>query len=182
MIRKTLSGLRRSASSCSAGKTWIAAAFLAGGLAGCSGPPADAVSEALLEERLEALERRFTPGLHTLMVELAMRHATLWFAGDAQNWPLAYYQVHELEELIDDIRELHPVYREVQVETLIGNMTAPAVAEIEDAVEAQDHDAFVRGYDTLTRACNACHEVSDREALVIQRPTAPPFTNLRYRP
>jgi hypothetical protein len=147
-------------------------------LAGCGGGGGAAVSEA----RLQELEARFTPGLHSLMLDLGMRHASVWFAGEAGNWPLADYLVHELEELLEDIEELHPVYREIRVAELLGEMTLPAVESLQEAVEAGDRAGFARAYDRLTSACNACHEVADRAAIVIQRPTAPPFTNLRYPP
>ncbi len=149
-------------------------------LSACA-PPAEEPDPHLRELREELVER-FTPGLHTLMVDLGIRHASLWFAGDAENWPLADYMVHELEELVEEIEELHPVYREVQVAALLGEMTHPAVEALEDAVEEEDRTAFAEGYDQLTAACNACHVASDRGALVIQRPTAPPLTNLRFSP
>jgi hypothetical protein len=114
------------------------------------------------------------------MVDLGIRHASLWFAGEAENWPLADYMIHELEELVEAIEELHPVYREVQVAALIREMTHPAVEALEEAVEGEDRAAFAGAYDRLTAACNACHVASDRGVLVIQRPTAPPLTNLRY--
>jgi hypothetical protein len=128
------------------------------------------------------MEARFTPGLHTLMVEVGMRHSTIWFAGEAENWPLTDYLVHELEEILEDIEELHPVYRDIQVAALLGEMTAPAMDSLEAAVETGDRAAFVRAYDGLTEACNHCHRAADRSALVIQRPTAPQITNLRYAP
>jgi len=45
----------------------------------------------------------FRPGLHSLMIEMQFRHANIWFSGDAENWPLADYQLHEMEELVEDI-------------------------------------------------------------------------------
>ncbi len=144
--------------------------------------PAAEESDPDLQELREELTERFTPGLHTLMVDLGIRHASLWFAGDAENWPLADYMVHELEELVEEIEELHPAYREVEVATLLREMTHPAVEALEGAVQEEDRTAFAQAYDQLTAACNACHVASDRGALVIQRPTTPPLTNLRFSP
>ncbi len=152
------------------------------------GPTADgeAVSaaqlQAALQELREEMEDRFRPGLHSQMVELQHRHAALWFAGDAGNWALADYMVHELEELVEDMEEINPVYREVPVAELLREMTFPAIELLEEAVEAGDRAAFARGYDHLTTACNACHLASDRAAIVMQRPTAAPLTTLRYAP
>jgi cytochrome c556 len=145
-------------------------------LAACS--PADAESEA----RFQELEQRFTPGLHALMADLGVRHASLWFAGEAGNWPLTGYMVHEIQELIEDIEALHPVYRDVQVAAMLREMTMPAVEALEDAVEAGDGAAFADAYDRFTTACNHCHTASDRGFLVVRRPTSPPLTNLRFEP
>jgi hypothetical protein len=136
----------------------------------------------LANERLDEMERRFTPGLHSLMVELGMRHATLWFAGQAENWPLTDYVLHEIEVLLEDIEELHPVYRDVQVAALLREMTQPAFEELEQAAERRDAAAFTGAYDRLTTACNHCHTASDRAAIVIQRPTVPPLSNIRFEP
>jgi len=155
-------------------------------LAGCDGPaPAPGggtVTTADLEALEARMEERFAPGLHSLMMELQHRHATLWFAGEAENWPLVDYFLHEMEELIEDIEEIHPVYREVPVAEMLAEMTVPAIELLEEAVEREDRGAFVAAYDRLTAACNACHVASDRDAVVMQRPTAPPLTNLRYLP
>jgi hypothetical protein len=151
-------------------------------LSGCEQPPDTATQDVRLQELRAELEDRFTPGLHTLMVDLGMRHASLWFAGEAENWPLADYMVHELEELVEEIEELHPVYQDVQVAELLREMTTPAVEALEAAVDHEDPRGFERAYDDLTSACNACHIASDRASIVMERPTSPPFTNLRYRP
>jgi hypothetical protein len=144
--------------------------------------PSDGVDQERLMEVVADLEARFTPGLHSLMAEMGERHATLWFAGDAGNWALADYYLHELEGLIEDIEELHPTYEEVPVAELLGEMTRPAVDRLEGAVSGEDREGFVRSYDELTRACSACHVASGLGAIVIQRPTAPPLTNIRFRP
>jgi hypothetical protein len=135
-----------------------------------------------LEERLTAHAERTKPGLHALMMVLGSRHASLWFAGAAENWPLADYMLHETEELLEDIAELHPRYEGIQVAALLREMTAPALQGLEDAVEGEDGAAFIREFDRFTAACNACHAAADRGAIVMQRPTSPPLTNLRYTP
>jgi hypothetical protein len=144
-------------------------------LAGCAQATPD---DARTRER----EDRLTPGLHSMMVELAMRHASVWFAGDAQNWELADYMVHELEEVAELIADVHPEYDGVAVATLMAQLTLPVIEEVEAAVDARDHGAFVAAYDRLTTSCNACHTAASRAFIVIQRPTAPPLTNLRYTP
>jgi len=128
------------------------------------------------------MEDRFSLGLHSQMLEMQHRHAALWFAGEAGNWGLADYMIHELEELVEDMEEINPVYREVQIAELLREMTVPAIERMEDAMEAEDRAAFAQAHDQLTTACNVCHVASDRAAVIMQRPTTPPLTNLRYAP
>lgn len=148
-------------------------------LAACQGQQPSQAALADLEERLS---ERFTPGLHSLMMELQHRHATLWFAGEAGNWPLTDYFLHEMEELIGDIESLHSTYDEVPIAEILGDVTVPAIEAMEEAVEAEERAAFAAAYDQLTMGCNGCHAPADKAAIVIQRPTVPPLTNLRFTP
>jgi hypothetical protein len=148
-------------------------------LAACQGQQPSHAALADLEERLS---ERFTPGLHSLMMELQHRHATLWFAGEAENWPLTDYFLHEMEELMEDIGDLHPTHHDLRLADLLADVSLPAVEAMEDAVEAEDLPRFIAAYDELTMACNGCHAPADKAAIVIQRPTVPPLTNLRFVP
>lgn len=142
-------------------------------LAGCD-PAGD-------RERVDDVER-YAPSLAAQMLELQHRHASLWFAAEAENWPLVDYMLHEIEELVEVIEETHPTYRDVPVAQMLGEVTVPAIEEMEEAAERGDPVAFVDQYHRLTDACNACHVAADRSVIVIQRPETPPLTNLRYRP
>ena len=44
----------------------------------------------------------------------------------------------------------------------------------------QDSAAFAKGYSELTLACNACHQGIGRSFIVIQAPTASPFTDQSF--
>lgn len=148
----------------------LAAALLAGCERGAAPDPADGAS---------APER---PGLHAMMTELQHRHANLWVAGDAENWPLAAYHVHELEELLEKTAAYHPEYDGVAVAELLESTTIPAVAALDSAVGAGDAVRFRSAFDDLTLRCNACHAAAERPFLAIQRPTRPPLDNLRFAP
>jgi hypothetical protein len=77
-------------------------------------------------------------------------------------------------------RRLDELEARFPVASLMRQMTMPVVVEIESAIDARDHIAFATAYDRLTTSCNACHAAAGKPAIVIQRPTAPPLTNLRY--
>ena len=50
----------------------------------------------------------YEPGLGELMSLNQMRHAKLWFAGQARNWELADYELDELEEGFADVVKSPP--------------------------------------------------------------------------
>jgi cytochrome c553 len=137
---------------------------------------------SVLSRRMDAIEAGALPGLHTMMVSLQYRHATVWFAGEAGNWPLADYHMHEIEELTAEITEAHPSYDDVPVADLMRSLLTPAVEQLAAAVDAQDGAAFEAAHDRLTAQCNACHEASGRDMIVIQRPRTPPLDNVRFAP
>jgi hypothetical protein len=166
--------------------TALAAGFLAvaacdvaprtgGGLGGGAG-------RASADARFDELEARFRPGLHTLMKDLQFRHANVWFAGEAENWALADYHMHELEELTEDVTALHPTYDDIPVGQLMTSLLEPAVEELAAAIDDGDVAAFEMAFDRMTAQCNACHQQAGREMIVVQRPRTPPFDNVRYAP
>ena len=50
-------------------------------------------------------------GTGEIMGENQVRHEKLWFAGTAQNWPLAQYETSELREGFDDVKTFHPTFK-----------------------------------------------------------------------
>src|SRR4029077_11684379 len=46
------------------------------------------------------------PGLGEIMTLQQLRHIKLWFAGRAGNWPLADYEMSELNEGFEDVNKL----------------------------------------------------------------------------
>lgn len=55
----------------------------------------------------------YVVGFGEIMGLTQMRHAKLWFAGQAQNWPLAPYELDELNEGFADAMKFHPQHKSV---------------------------------------------------------------------
>jgi hypothetical protein len=119
------------------------------------------------------------PGFGEIMASIETRHAKLWFAGQAGNWPLAAYEIDELREGLEDVGTLHPTHKTVptSVPRLIAEMMERPLDELEKAVKAQDRVSFEKNFDGLTAACNACHQVSKFGFLGVTRPSFNPFPN-----
>jgi hypothetical protein len=117
----------------------------------------------------------YQPGLGEIMALQQMRHIKLWFAGSASNWPLADYEIGELKEGFGDVQKM-----------LGGDVVAQHVGEpisaLEKAIDGKDRAAFIADFDKLSAGCDACHATLDHKFIVIQRPTALPYSNQSFAP
>lgn len=127
----------------------------------------------------EAPSSGYEPGLGAIMAQTQARHAKLWFAATNGNWPLARYELHELDEGFEDAVQYHPTHRggELLISDLIPQTMDEPMSALRSAVDEQSTEAFTRAFDALTRACNACHRATDFGFNVVTRPVANPFTN-----
>jgi len=125
---------------------------------------------------------QYTPGLGEIMAQTAIRHAKLWFAGRAQNWALAAYEVDELHEGFDDAGKFHPTHKDIRqpIPELIARYMNPPLAEVEQAIQDKNAQAFVDSYEHLTDACNACHQVTDFGFNKVIQPSFNPFANQSF--
>ena len=167
----------------------ILVALLLPGLAAVSAAPTDTGDRAeiqALRQQLDELKKSaYHPELGEQMLILQIRHARLWFAGEAGNWNLATYEVQELSEAFDAVVEQNPDNANLQPERLadvLPAMTRGPVAELRKAVDARSKAAFEKAYDGLSAACTGCHHVAGNDMLVIQRPKTPLLDNLRVAP
>jgi len=127
---------------------------------------------------------QYTPGLGEIMTLNQMRHTKLWFAGQAANWPLADYELDELNEGLDDAATFHPTHKdaELPIPQLIDKIMKAPIAQLEDAVKAQDMERFTKAFDALTEGCNSCHQATRFGFNVVTRPTSNPYTNQVFEP
>lgn len=124
----------------------------------------------------------YAPGLGEIMTLQQMRHAKLWFAGEAGNWDLAAYEVKELGEGFDDVVAFHPTHEDSPVapKDAIPRMVTGPMSDLRDAVMKKDRTKFEQTFDGLTKACNDCHQATNFGFNVVQRPTANPYSNQAF--
>ena len=161
-------------------------------LAGCRFDTGNADLAALKAEvaQLRAAQSATSPAapapeLGQQMLELQIRHARLWQAGEARNWMLTQFQLAELRESLAGVVELngdHDALQPRRLAEVLPQMMDPALAKMQQAVDGEDGAAFDAAYDQLSDACTACHASADHGFLVIQRPRTPVLDNLRAQP
>jgi len=124
----------------------------------------------------------YAPGLGEFMTATQLRHAKLWFAGDANNWDLAAYEIDEIMEGLEDAEKRFPTHDGIPVAEMIKANIDPAVEELRKAVEAKSSTKFAVAFDKLSSACNTCHAGVNKQFIRIRRPTSSPLSNQTFAP
>ena len=160
--------------------------LVAGAAAAAEPAPTAEARIAELEKRIATLEQALQPPeLGQQMLELQIRHARLWFAGDAKNWTLAAFQLAELREALAGVVEKNPDHDTMQPARLADVLPAmmdPGVKALQLAIDAKDQKKFAIAYDQLTNGCNACHTAASFDFNRFGRPKTPLLDNQLYAP
>jgi hypothetical protein len=122
---------------------------------------------------------KYVPGLGEIMSRIAMGHTKLWYAGAAQNWELAAYEISELKESFEEAGEFHPTLKHIiqRLPVLFsGNIQRP-LEHLKQAVKERNLVQFTKNYDALTNACNTCHRSTEFGFNKIKRPNFNPYSN-----
>lgn len=120
----------------------------------------------------------YKPSLGDLMTTIQLRHAKLWYAGRFKNWPLAEYQLQQLDADFVTAANLYP------------EMAAPGMAEtsklarqVGEALRAKDEAQFDKAFSEITTQCNVCHEAAGRPYINVRIPKFPsPYSNQLFDP
>jgi hypothetical protein len=126
--------------------------------------------------------KTYVPGLEQFMGVIQNQHAKLWYAGKARNWELAEYQLGEIKEVMSDVQDLVPTFKNLPLADMLDAVITGEIAALEKAIEAKDAKQFAAGYGKLTAACNACHQATGNGFVVIRRPVGPAFPNQDFAP
>lgn len=135
-----------------------------------------------LQAKVDSLEnelsKTYKPGFGEFMSGIQVHHAKLWFAGTNQNWALADFEIHEIQESLEDIKKFcsdRPEARSV-------SMIDPAMDSVSLAIRQKDPGLFKNNYTLLTAACNDCHKATEHAFNIITVPTNLPVVNQDFKP
>ena len=132
---------------------------------------------AILQKRIYSLEKKiattYKPGFGEFMSSIQVHHAKLWFAGKNKNWPLADFEIHEIMEAVENIKQYQSERKESEKIVMLN----PAMDSITAAIKNQDSIQFKNSFVLLTNTCNNCHHAVQFEFNVVTIPDKPPFSN-----
>jgi hypothetical protein len=117
-------------------------------------------------------DNSYTPGLGEIMTAIQSRHAKLWFAGAANNWKLADYELYELNEGFEDALKFHPKRAK-----LLEKMTEASTEQLKVAINHSNQTEFNSAFKAATNACNSCHQATGFEFIKVIVPETNPFPN-----
>lgn len=145
-------------------------------LAGCGQNDTQQQMQATIDSLKTQLNNTYKPGLGEFMAGIQLHHAKLYFAGQKVNWKLADFEVHEIMEAVDDIKQ----YAADRPESTDVPMLLPALDSVNTSIKDKNIAAFNKSFIMLTNTCNTCHQTVHFEFNKIKIPSAPPVTNQEF--
>jgi len=109
------------------------------------------------------------PGMAEIMPLVGGRIWKCYYAGKAQNKPLARFQLSEAVNLMEKGAILRPKYSE-DMEAFLSDQ----VALVRKCIEGEDWDGFDKAFGAMVDAANAMHEKYDKAFLRWKVPDEPP--------
>ena len=171
------------------GNRWLsfvifAGAILSSPILAAEKSSADPTAEivTLKKEIAELKKSAYHPELGEQMLGIQIRHARLWFAGEAQNWNLAAFELQELKEAFDAVVEQNPdhaIFQPQRLADILPAMTKGPITALRDSIDHSSKPKFEKAFDALSAGCTGCHHIAGNDFLVIQRPKTPILDNLQ---
>lgn len=143
----------------------------------CGGGANNTQLQAQVDSLNKKLSQTYRPGLGEFMMGIQIHHAKIWYAGKNQNWALANFEVGEIRETLEDVKQY--CYDRPEVKSL--PIIYPALDSLSNAIKTKSPQAFEKGFILLTKSCNDCHQTTHHEFNVIKTPETPPFTNQEFK-
>ena len=132
-------------------------------------------------EKKEETKKEEHYELAIVMARMQTYMQKLHFAGQNQNWKLAQFYTHELEETMEDIIDHKVTDDGKDISNLVKTMAFPNIEKLEKTIESQDKTSFVEGYQLLLRSCNNCHVSSNHKFIKITTPKNEDFINQDFK-
>lgn len=133
-----------------------------------------------LWQKTETLEKELIdarkPDLYTLMGQMQNQVHKLTYSLDEENFELADFYLHELEEAAVELVDANIVYNGEPVGELTNTMLWPVLEHLEDAVEEMNIELARQRVSLLVQACNNCHvSTGFGKILITERAVVNPF-------
>ena len=146
-------------------------------------PPAD---PAVLQTDVQQLKDKAGDQAHA-MVSVAYHFNNMWFAAEAENWPLAQFYWNETRSNLRWAVRIIPIRKdnageEVNLPNILEAFENSPLRQLQEAIAAEDHEKFVEAYRFTLENCYACHKAADKPYLRPQIPGQPDESTINFDP
>ena len=164
-------------------------AALAAVAAGCDAPaPAAAQSPARdeLEARIKALESLIPDQAH-IMADVGDHFTNLWFAGTADNWPLADFYLSETKSHLRWAVRRIPIRKDnkghdINLTAILEAFENSQLTQLKRTIDGKDRAAFEKVYKESLTVCYSCHKAADKPYLRPRVPAEPESRIIQFDP
>jgi hypothetical protein len=160
--------------------------------AGVTALEVQAAEEEERETTIESLQdevdylRSAMPGQAFAMTQVAYNFSNLWFAVEAENWPLAQFYLNETRVRLRWAMRITPVRKvagaDMEITPIATALENAQLAALTEALAAKDHQAFRSGYQATLDACQGCHTAVEKPFLKLHIPTEPAEPLIDFAP
>ncbi len=149
-------------------------------------PAAQAVSSADAATRIAALESLIPDQAH-IMADVGEHFANLWFAGEAENWPLADFYLSETQSHLRWAVRRIPIRkdnagREINLNNILQAFENSELKTLKRTVSEKHRPRFEQAYRNSLTICYACHKAADKPFLRPGIPQAPASPIMNFDP
>lgn len=151
-------------------------------------PAADAAAKeiAAMKADIQILKDR-APSASVAMADVSFHWSSLWFAGQAKNWPLANYYYNEARNHVRWLIRINPLPRgpdgqPVDLKGIFDAIDTSTFAAVKAAIDKRDGARFTAVYKAALESCYSCHKSVGRPYLRPQIPTTVPQTIVNMNP
>ena len=136
--------------------------------------------------RITALETLIPDQAH-IMADVGDHFTNLWFAGGAENWPLAEFYLNETKSHLRWAVRAKPIRKDNQGRDInLGNILEAfensQLTQLKQAIDGKNRGDFERVYKDSLTVCYSCHKASDKPYLRPQIPTEPETRIINFDP
>jgi hypothetical protein len=131
--------------------------------------------------------KEVVPSQSHTMTDVAYQFACLWFAGKANNWPLAAFFLNEARQHIRWTIRIRPIRKDlegnsVDLKGIYDSVDDSVMAKLQQVIDKKDGVQFVATYKETLVQCYSCHKASGKPYLRPMVPTVPPQTIINFDP
>jgi len=139
-----------------------------------------------LAARVKALED-LVPSQSHMMADVGDHFTNLWFAGKAENWPLADFYLSETKSHLHWAVRRIPIRKDnrgqdVNLVNILEAFENSQLTQLKQAIDRKNRSGFETVYKESLTVCYSCHKAADKPYLRPQMPTEPTSRIMNFDP